>query len=479
MTELPAMKNMVPDTPEGETAGMAVAAQAQAAVQARYLIAIRNPRSIEVARQKIMEDCQRKRFAEAATYEKPVGNKTIPGLSVRFAEAAARAFGNLYVDTTTVFDDRDKRIIRVCVMDLEANLTSSKDVTIVKTVERSNPGSHEVVGQRKNTRGHNVFIVKATDDELLNKENAMIAKARRNLILEMIPADIREEAYDVAFQTIDTAIKADPKSYVRQIADNFMIKLNVSVDKLEAYLGCKMTEISPAQIDKLRGIYQAIASGETSWSDVIRSAKEQQVKKPEAPDVATAKNDPEKAKANMDKKQAARKPAPKKTKPKPRPKPKLAPAPANEEPDAGFAGDVAQWPAASKWTEAHDELAQVLETAGFAGPSAAAHLNELFDLGIDALKDLEEEDCVSLKGRLIEHLAPKEEPKAAPPGLSENHKLLAAHCANARKISQPDMKNLLELRVGRPLKTFSDLTEDEAGELLWGLEEDFQKGGEA
>ena len=119
-----------------ETASTAVAVQARAAVEARYKMALMRPRSWDEVRVRLLAACKRPGFAETARYAKPVGGKSIEGPSIRFAEEALRAMGNAYVETMVVFDDDERRIVRVTVTDLEANLSYPHDITLRKTVER-------------------------------------------------------------------------------------------------------------------------------------------------------------------------------------------------------------------------------------------------------------------------------------------------------------------------------------------------------
>ncbi len=84
-------------TPIGGTAiERALAAKEIASVQARYVMAAARPRSWMEARTRILRECERPGFAEAAWYSKPIGaGKSVGGLSIRFAEAAARYAGNV------------------------------------------------------------------------------------------------------------------------------------------------------------------------------------------------------------------------------------------------------------------------------------------------------------------------------------------------------------------------------------------------
>ena len=74
-----------------ELASDVLAAQGRAQVQARYLMARQNPRDWDLVRQRVLKDCDRPFFADAALYSKPMGNSKVTGLSIRFAEAAQRA----------------------------------------------------------------------------------------------------------------------------------------------------------------------------------------------------------------------------------------------------------------------------------------------------------------------------------------------------------------------------------------------------
>ena len=155
---------------QAETAATAVAAQARAAVESRYIMAMQRPRDLDAARLAILKECKRPGFAAVARYRKPVGDG-IEGPSIRFAEAAIRCMTNMLPETATIYEDQEKRIVRVSVTDLEANVTYSGDVTIEKTVERTKlkailgdasgvEGDSYRVRWSTNKAGNRVFTVK-------------------------------------------------------------------------------------------------------------------------------------------------------------------------------------------------------------------------------------------------------------------------------------------------------------------------------
>jgi hypothetical protein len=253
-----------------ETATSAVAAQAQAQVQARYIMAMQRPRDWDKVRVQLLKDCRRSSFAEVAIYHKPVGDG-VQGPSIRFAEAALRAMTNIMPDVSTIYDDAQKRIVRVSVTDLEANLTYSKDVVIQKTIERRNhPQGVVPIGIRYNTKGQKLYILEATDDDILNRENALISKAIRTSGLRLLPGDILDECMTQVRATREAGVKADPDAARKKIVDSFA-SIGVPPDQLKAYLGHDLGTASPAELEQLRGLYAAIKDGEATWAEAMDS----------------------------------------------------------------------------------------------------------------------------------------------------------------------------------------------------------------
>lgn len=255
----------------GETASSAAAAHARASVEARYVMALRSPRNLDAVRDRLLADCRRPRFAEVARWKRPVGGKQITGPSIRLAEAAIRAMGNVDVETPTVFDDADKRIVRVSVTDLEANTTYSLDIAVAKTVERRDGDGREVVGARQNTQGQMVYIVKATDDELMVKQAALVSKAIRTCALRLVPGDILEEALELAASTIANADKADPEAGRKRLLDSFAT-VGVTGAMLGKFLGHDTSALSPAELADLRAMFAAIRDGDARWADFAEGA---------------------------------------------------------------------------------------------------------------------------------------------------------------------------------------------------------------
>jgi len=253
-------------TNQNETSAIAAAEHAKAMVQARFIVAMQRPRNMNVVAQRIFNTCKRPSFAEIAQYAKPIGKAMIRGPSVRFADEASKLMGNIYVQSNSTYEDESIRKISVEATDLETNFTKSVEVVIDKTVERRNPTGREIIGRRTNSYGDIVYIVKATEDEVFVKTNSQIAKARRNLELQLIPQDILEDAMEICSRTVNNENAKDPDLFKKQLMRAFA-NINIMPDELEKYLGHSIDILSKEEIENLRAVHQSIVQGEATWID--------------------------------------------------------------------------------------------------------------------------------------------------------------------------------------------------------------------
>jgi hypothetical protein len=261
-----------------ETASTAVAAQAQATVQARYIVARQTPRDWSDVRVSLLHECERTSFADRALYALPRGRKQndagdwvdniVEGLTVRFAEAVIRTAGNVLSTTRTVYDDEEKRILNVSVTDLESNAVYERDLVIDKTVERSDAKGRIVLAQRTNSWGKPVYIVVCTEDELSQKEGVQISKTVRTLSLRFLPADITEECVTKIKATRKLTVETDPDAARKAVADAFA-GIGVMPSGLKEYMGQDLAALSPAQIEHLRGLFSAIKGGDCTWAEAL------------------------------------------------------------------------------------------------------------------------------------------------------------------------------------------------------------------
>lgn len=282
-----------------ESAAIAMATQQKAIVEARYKMALARPRDLDLVRQKMLKDASRPSFATVAIYHKPVGNG-IEGPSIRFVESAIRNMTNILTETSTVSEDDERRVIRVAVSDLETNTYFSQDVTVTKTVERRKlPQGEKPIRVRANSNGQPIYILHATDDEILNKQNALISKAVRTLGLRLIPGDLVDEALWEIKKTMAQQDRQDPDAAKHRIIDAFA-QLGVSVEALKEFVGHELSALTPNEIQLLRTTYTSIKDGETSWKAVMddkaeKDANAKEKQKQAAAPTSAKKTEPKKA----------------------------------------------------------------------------------------------------------------------------------------------------------------------------------------
>ena len=271
-----------------ETQSSATAAREQAAVQARYLMALRNPRDTENFRVALLKECKRPGFAEMAEYCRPVGKKKDPasgewieqyavGPSVHLIRTAISLYWNMMVDSATMYESQDTRIVHAYALDLQTNVSQARTIVVSKIIEKRGqrkgkdvvaPEGREVVGERVNTYGEKVFLVIATEDEVRIKESRLIAIAQRENGRAILPRDIIDEARMLARATVANQDAKDPDAALRKLVDSFA-ELNVKPADLAEYLGHQLDKIVPAEIKDLRGAFVGLRDGETTWSELM------------------------------------------------------------------------------------------------------------------------------------------------------------------------------------------------------------------
>ncbi len=257
-----------------DPAAVAAAEAVKARIQAGYLMALQKERDEDEARARILKACKRVEFAKDVEFSIPRGGTTVNGFTIRFAEVALKEWGNVLTETQTLYEDDLVRRVKVFVTDLETNITHSREPQISKTVERKSDKGRDVLAERTNSNGDTVYIVRATDEELMTKENSIISRIIRNEGLRLIPNDIKVEAVRIARATIRNSDSVDPDGAKKQIVDAFA-ELNVMPKDLAEYLGHGLGTISPTELESLRGIYKAIKDGEASWIDYAGHAEDE------------------------------------------------------------------------------------------------------------------------------------------------------------------------------------------------------------
>jgi len=269
-------------------ATQALTAKATADINARWMIAMHRPRVMMDVRADLLKECERPGFAASAIYRVPRGGATITGMSVRFAEAAMKAMGNMGAEAQTLYDSDDERVVRVTVTDFERNTAWSRDLTISKTREvKALKRGQQAISTRVNSYGDTVFRVEATPDDVTTKEAAEISKASRTGVLRLVPGWLLAECRERCDKTAQNKAAQDPDVERRKIADAFS-GLNVKPSWLTEYLGHDLDATTPAEIVELQQLYRAIRDGHTTPDQAIAAKRGDADKPARPPSVAAA-----------------------------------------------------------------------------------------------------------------------------------------------------------------------------------------------
>jgi hypothetical protein len=253
----------------GSAANAHAASLARSETEAHFIVAARNPRSMDVVRADLLKDCRRPIFADVAMYEVPRAGRKIRGLSIRFAEAALRHMGNIVARASVVYEDEERMICRIQVLDYEKNASEVDDVSIPKTTEKRHPkDGDEVLSQRVNSTGQTTYLVRATADEMRIRRRSETQRAKRNAILALLPGDLLDECKRQIGQTAVDSAASDPDAYRKQVVDGFA-QINVPADQLARYLGHDLGTASPAELAELKAVYATVRDGEASWHECL------------------------------------------------------------------------------------------------------------------------------------------------------------------------------------------------------------------
>ena len=266
---------------------------ATARIQSAYTMALRNPRDnrIEMIRQNVLRECQRPSFcapdeakygSSLAIYAVPRGkvqvngkwvDNLIQGPTIRFAEMLLREWGFLSIEVNPMGETDDYKLLQVVCTDYQSCNFTSEIVNVPKSIERKKQrGDDELISQRTNSYGDPVYLVKATDDEIAMKTNALVSKARRNLILQAVPGWLIEEAITKVRETARQKDAADPDAAKRKLFDAFAT-VGVSAQQLSEFVG-HGNALSPAELEDLRGYFSGIKEGYTTWAAIIAAKEE-------------------------------------------------------------------------------------------------------------------------------------------------------------------------------------------------------------
>lgn len=217
-------------------------AKAQAESFASIMAAKNWPRDEAKACEKLLVACQRPTLAEQAVYTYTRGGAEVTGPSIRLAEAAARAWGNLKYGFKVTASDKLHSEVLCYAYDMESNIP----------VERSFTVSHI----RHTKKGDTLL----TDPRDIYEKVANEAMRRvRACILECVPGDIVESAVAQCEQTLKATADISPATINKLVAA--FSEYGVTKSQIVAKIQRNLDAITPAQVVALRKIFLSLKDG--------------------------------------------------------------------------------------------------------------------------------------------------------------------------------------------------------------------------
>lgn len=297
--------------------------RAVAEIKGQLFLAKQFPRDLHRAREEFLESCASLAFAQKAFYSVP--NRGA-GPSIRFAEEAARCYGNFDYGHRELSRGDGKSEIEVFAWDKEKNNYSKRQITVEHIRDTKN-GPQPLRDQAD------------IDNRIAN----VASKQMRGRILALLPKALIAEGEQVAKNTL--ASGGTEKTIAQRVSGmtTFFAKHGVTVTILETYLGHKLDITTADELTDLVGIANAIKEGakpsdyfnasqtaaqEERGAAIMGVAAANQDKPAEAEKPAAAKP-AEKAPAKATAK-SAEKTAAKSATPAPQPEPEPQPEPVAE-----------------------------------------------------------------------------------------------------------------------------------------------------
>jgi hypothetical protein len=235
--------------------------RAQHEEQAAFVIAKRFPRDDFESYQRIINSCKRPFLAEQALYAYPRGGQLVEGPSIRMAEAAAQAWGNLDCGVREISQKDGVSVAEAYAIDLQTN------TRVVKTFHVPHYRDTRK-GRKKLTDSRDIYEMVANQG----------ARRLRACILAVIPGDVIEAAVNECRKTLESS-DVPIADQLRALLKAFD-ELGVKKEHIEKRLGHDIDATIPQEIVTLRSIYKSIKDGMADRSQFfdIASTKAQTAK---------------------------------------------------------------------------------------------------------------------------------------------------------------------------------------------------------
>lgn len=233
-------------------------AREEAEMKTAIVLARANPRNELDCYNRLLKSCCRASFADKSLYSFPRGDKLVEGPSVWMAREAARIWGNIRSGLRVVTADDTTVHIKGYAYDLQSNTYVETEDRFSKLIQRKDRKTGEVRWLKPDERDLR---------ELINRRGAICV---RNAILQLLPADVIEDAVVQSNETLakaaDGDLKADRETTIRRLVMAFS-EHQVNTEMLAAHLGHPIELLTDTELARLRMIYTAIKDGQATRDD--------------------------------------------------------------------------------------------------------------------------------------------------------------------------------------------------------------------
>lgn len=216
-------------------------------VQVAVMMAKQFPRNKMEAREKLENDCMREGLASVALYTYARGGTEITGPTIRFAEAAKGAWGNIQSGFREL--TRSIGIDGVGMSEVEAFAWDTENNTRQSTTF--------IIRHWRDTKKGGYALKDERDIRELIANQAK--RVERTCILNSIDGDIIESGLTQCNKTLNQKVTITPEKIKSMIAA--FDEYGVSKDKLEARLQRRIDAINAAGMIALTKIYNSIKDG--------------------------------------------------------------------------------------------------------------------------------------------------------------------------------------------------------------------------
>jgi hypothetical protein len=222
--------------------------RAIAEVKASLMIAASRPRNELLARDRLLQACQRAALASGALYQYSRGGTDISGPSIRLAEAAARVWGNITYGFRELSRLSGGSECEAYAWDLETNTKAIRQFT-VKHWRDTKKGGYQLKDER------DIYELMANQAQ----------RRVRAAILEIIPGDIIEDAVSECEKTMKANVGNITDASAKLV--EAFASIGVTREAIEKRLGHRIDAIQPAQILNFRKVFTSIKDGMSEPKD--------------------------------------------------------------------------------------------------------------------------------------------------------------------------------------------------------------------